>query len=243
MATYTKRLSIQFYHVECKNGKFESFVNKANKSHAYRKHFKQSPFDITMDTFEESQAFVCGHFVKTRMDDIDPKYNINTFKTESMPLEDDEGIPTGSVWLYFKKLRILFFQKTLMGVSTNQFCEYFEKYSGTGAITLKHVLSEEGFRRLTDIGHISKIEIAIKGLDKGYVLREVGAAKEVMKKMRELQPNIVKIEVSKGNRGRGLDLTGVRRFATDFYDMMKSMVGSDADNNDGDSNSHIVVTG
>jgi hypothetical protein len=181
------------------------------------------PFEIVLDAFEETAAYICGNLTKVKMADIDPKYNIRTYSTSRLDLTDDEGIPTGSVFLYLKQQEILFFQVAKTGVNTNQFCRFFEDFGGTGSITLSFVLSEEGFRKLASYDYISKIEVAIKGLDSGFALNQPGnSVKGVLKKFKDLSTNNLKLEISKGHRAAGLDLNSAKTFVQDLFRIVQS---------------------
>jgi len=234
MNSQRKKIRVDFYHIDCQNGEFEAFVNNKHRRKFVKKIYYESPYQVTVDVFEETGAYVAGNFVKVQMNDIDPKFNLQTFTTESLPLDDNEGIPTGTVFLYLKKFRILFFQPSKMGITTNQFCNYFESLCGTGKINLRFVLSEEAFKKLAAYKYISKVDIAVKGLDAGYILDRAGSTKSIIKKFKDLSANNLKIEISKGHRAQGLSVDGVKQFVRDFWN---GMGASDA------SNGHIIVTG
>jgi hypothetical protein len=234
MKSLRKKIRVDFYEVNCQNGEFEEFVNAKHMGKFHKKIYHDNPYQITVDVFEETGAYLAGNFVKVQMNDIDPKFNLHTFTTESLPLEDDEGIPTGNVFLYLKKYRILFFQPSKMGITTNQFCNYFEDFCNTGQMKLNFVLSEEAFKKLASYGYISKVDIAVKGLDAGYILEKAGSTKSIIKKFKDLSANNLKIEISKGHRAQGLSLDGVKQFVRDVWN---GMGPSDA------SNGHIIVTG
>jgi hypothetical protein len=229
---YKKTFKVDFYELTCPTGKFEDYVNNAGKDQFLKKNFHLPPYEIILDVFEDQPAYLAGHMVKVRMNDIDPKYNTTDFSTEAMPLEEDEGIPAGVVWLYLKSFKLLFIQSTFAGVHPNQFCWYFENLAFTGKLHLKVILSEEGFKKLNSFDYISKVDIAIKGLEHAGSLKDAGSTKAILKKFTEMETNNLEITISKGRRAKGLSLDTVKQFVRD----LRGVIGDEG-------HGHIKVTG
>ncbi len=240
--TDTKNYKIDFFQVTCENGNFETFVTNDNRSDHFRKRMPVGNYDIIVDTLENTNAFIAGNIIKCKMNDIEPKYNVEAFETSALNLSNVEGLPSASVFLYLKNRKVLLYQAGRSGVATNFFCEYFEKYSGTGKINLSFLISPEVFTKLESFTYISKIDVAIKGLERDQPVsgRHSNNVKSMLDLWRNINSNNIQLVMSKGNRARGLTVAAGKQFVKDIFRLITELFATE---DPGSNTGKITISG
>lgn len=237
-----KTYLIDYYAVDLDAGNLDNFLNRESEQNFLHQKMQIGDYDVILDHFEETPAFICGNITRVQMRNIQPKYNTQTFETSALDLSNNEGLPAASAFLYLKTKKILLYQAGRTGVGTNLFCNYLERYTHCGHIDLSFLVNPESFSQLSELEYISKIEVMIKNLDSNVQTNQKNAdpmVKKSIKTFQDLKTNVLHLTLSKGKRAMGLDKQGSKNWVSGLYRMLMASYGEDMDSKMGT----ITITG
>jgi hypothetical protein len=112
------------------------------------KHVDQSPVNeersfwinkksvVRLKEVSYDADFCFGDMVRIKMDDLPTKSSINSNHDELIQLNTDEGIGTGTAFLYHSPSRILLMQSVSSGVNSSNFSKYFMRQYDLGKVSV-----------------------------------------------------------------------------------------------------------
>lgn len=158
-------------------------------------------FPIRLQFANESSDFWSGDMIRIRMNEVPTKASLDG-DTESINLEDDEGIGEETAFLFHIPSNVLLLQRNHVGVSAASFATYFKEIGDIGSsLYLEPILAGDALNRIRQMGIIKKFEINAAGLDRMDILRNENDAVDQFLDIRDTfrAPNI-HLSMSVGNR-------------------------------------------
>lgn len=167
-----KQMRIDFYRLEMPPDSANSFAELLQ-------HISTMPHDesrnaearspnredrIRLHEAASSGQYWEGDIIRIRMDELPLVVSLHG-DTETVDLEDDQGIGEETAFRYHARLRVLALQRNRTGVSASAFARYFEDMGDLeGPIILEPVLELDTLERLNAIRTVGKFEIRLAGV-------------------------------------------------------------------------------
>ena len=167
---------------------------------------------VRLQELHHHGAYLEGDMVRTRMDTLPRKSNIETGQLALLDLDDDEGLGEETALLYDPATHCLTIQRNRFAVSASAFAGYCTEIGAfESSITLEPLISGDAIARLGEFDRVNRLEIKVAGLAGGQVLRESPYSLAHMAEFAdEYAGPVVKIEVSMGHRKGSLARDRVR---------------------------------
>lgn len=222
-----KYYNIYFYSIECQRSNFQEILDN-DSIIGKRLSLRGDSYYIILNKIEKKKNVILGTFVKVKMDDIPSKYNLTSNEAGKLELSEVEGLGDNSSFLYWKDKNILFFQSTKSGITTRNFCSFFEKYGNCGSMDLAFILGKDAFKKLSECTYISTLDVTIKGLQKGEILENPkNDVESVIKTFNKLRGRNITFRVTSGNSSDGLNLKEAINYAKDTFSAMTGLFKKD----------------
>lgn len=128
---------------------------------------------IRLQELHHHGGYLEGDMVRTRMDTLPRKSNVETGQLTLLDLDDDEGLGEETAFLYDPATRCLTIQRNRYGVSASAFATYCTEIAAfESAISLEPIISGDAIARLQDFDRVNRLTIKVAGLAGGQVLRD-----------------------------------------------------------------------
>jgi hypothetical protein len=143
-----------------------------------------------------------GDMVRTRMDTLPEKSNVETGELSPLDLEEDEGLGEGVAFSYDPASKCLTMQRNHFSISANGFATYCTEIAGfEGYITLEPLISGDAITRLHDFDRVTRLSIKVAGLVGGAALRNSPfSLSHIAEFADEYAGPIVNVDVSMGHQ-------------------------------------------
>jgi len=202
-----KIVKIDFYKVVLPDGSGTTFEALLDRIAQIPLHDDVRTRDIHGDPVRLQElrhhvGWVEGDMVRTRMDNLPQKSNIETGQLGLLDLDDDEGLGEEAAFLYDPGTHCLTIQRNRYGVSANAFAIYCTEIGRfEDIIQLEPIISADAVARLQEFRRVNRLEIRVAGLEGGQALRDTPySLGHIARFADEYAGPIVNIEVSMGHR-------------------------------------------
>ena len=168
-------------------------------------------------------GYLEGDMVRTRMDTLPEKSNVETGELAPLDLADDEGLGEEAAFLYHPPLGCLAMQRNRFSVSASAFVGYCGEVGNLQSpIVLEPLIAGDAIARLHQFGRISRLQVKVAGLQGGGELRDSPySLAHIAALADDYAGPIVNIEISMGHqrgslaRARVNDVVGWLRGRSD----------------------------
>jgi hypothetical protein len=168
----SKTIRVDFYKVTVSGewSEFEGFLRHVASSMSHREQaFKINKSSvIRLREIHFDSDFCSGDMVKIKMDDLPTKSSISSNYDENIQLGVDEGIGTGTAFLYHLPSKILLIQSVSSGVSVSNFSKYFmSQYpSGKSSVVLYPIIRQDALKIVEGMIRIRSFDIKFANIDR-----------------------------------------------------------------------------
>lgn len=212
-----KTINIDFYKVVMPENAATSFDALLDRIGQIPMHDEARTREITGDPVRLQEVHhhgghLEGDMVRTRMDTLPRKSNIETGQLALLDLDDDEGLGEETAFLYDPTTRCLTIQRNRFAVSASAFAGYCTEIGAfESSITLEPIISGDAIARLREFDRVNRLEIKVAGLAGGQVLRDSPYSLAHLAEFADDYAGpVVNIEVSMGHRKGSLVRDRVR---------------------------------
>ena len=128
---------------------------------------------VRLQELHRHGGYLEGDMVRTRMDTLPRRSNIETGQLALLDLDDDEGLGEETAFLYDPATHCLTIQRNRFAVSASAFATYCTEIGAfESAIILEPIISGDAIARLQEFDRVSRLTIKVAGLAGGRVLRD-----------------------------------------------------------------------
>jgi hypothetical protein len=157
---------------------------------------------VRLQELHPRAGYVEGDMVKTRMETLPEKSNVETGELAPLDLAEDEGLGEEAAFLYRPPLGCLAMQRNRFSASASAFVGYCGEVGNLqSAILLEPLISGEAIARLHEFGRINRLQVKVAGLQGGAPLRDSPySLAHIAALADDYAGPIVNIEISMGRR-------------------------------------------
>jgi len=161
---------------------------------------------VRLQELHHRGGYLEGDMVRTRMDNLPAKSNIDTGELAPLDLEEDEGLGEEAAFLYDPQTACLVMQRNRFSVSATAFATYCSDIGEyQTAIILEPIISGDVIARLHEFDRVRRLRIKVAGLAGGEVLRNTPySLAHIAAFANDYASPTVNIEVSMGHQGGSL---------------------------------------
>ena len=173
-----KTVNIDFYRVvmpENAETTFDALLNRIEQiplqNDARTQEITGDP--VRLQELHHHGGYLEGDMVRTRMDTLPRRSNVETGQLALLDLDDDEGLGEETAFLYDPATHCLTIQRNRFAVSASALATYCTEIGAfESAISLEPIISGDAIARLQEFDRVNRLTIKVAGLAGGRVLRE-----------------------------------------------------------------------
>lgn len=163
-------------------------------------------YPVRLHSLKATETDFLGDMARIRMNDIPPKMKLSG-ETESLGLEEDQGLGEIASFIYHPKTNILLMMRNRNAVSISRFCRYIETMAEIQGLEFRHVSRSEVFKRIQRLVKIKRFDLKLAAPGNAKIFRELGISTGDMIDLMGSSPHVwLTMSFSTGHE-RNLSLT------------------------------------
>lgn len=187
-----KQLKYNFYQVimpQDSRADFATILNRVNTLEGRARLDASDDYPVRLHFLSTTPAYLLGDIARIRMNDIPPKMKFSG-ETESLDLDDDEGLGEVASFIYHPTTNVLMLMRNRNAVTISRFHNYIENLCEINNIQFKHVLQQEAYQRLQQLTTIQRLELQVAAPGNGGIFNDLGLTPQIALNLMGQSPRV-----------------------------------------------------
>lgn len=174
---------------------------------------------VRLETHDVGIESIHGDITRIRMDDLPHKARLNA-PVEALPLDENEGLGSGTAFLYDRGLGVLAIQRNQMGVLPSAWAKYFTHKAGLDSvINLDLILHPDAMARLAKVQKFRRFNVKVAAPGNASIFKDTGLGPGALIDLMEASPRAtIDVVLSMGNEAGSLPKEGLLSRASKILD-------------------------
>lgn len=177
-----KTLKFDFFHVIMPNDStnaFETVIYNIEKLVGTKRVYDNGDYPVRLQRVKAFENFIVADIARIRMNDIPDKMKLSG-ETETIALDEDQGLGEITSFLYHPTLGILILMRNRNAVSISAISNYIESKGKLYGVKYESILHEDAYKRLAGLDVISKLDLEVAAPGNGTIFKDLGLTSDAI---------------------------------------------------------------